>query len=194
LLTDASAAPTLDVPLRGSGGAPLRLARDGPAACAVLPACRLDLIAPSQQTLRKPPPPSNACASMARRWCAAPGLFAQRQRGGRLADRQRPCSDASQAEMLIRARHAPGWSCTAPIAMHCSNGSPAMNLCLVASLLARGRQLERLSDGMTLLAIACSLAPLFGVAPASPAYALLRALVACSAWRTGRYVSPWMPS
>lgn len=52
-----------------------------------------------------------------------------------------------------------------------------MNLRLVASLLARGRQLERLSDGMTLLAIACSLAPLFGVALASPAYALCVALL-----------------
>ena len=38
-----------------------------------------------------------------------------------------------------------------------------MNLSVVASLLARGRQLERLSDGITLLAAACSLAPLLGL-------------------------------
>jgi hypothetical protein len=37
-----------------------------------------------------------------------------------------------------------------------------MNLFVSASLLARGRQLERLSDGITLLALACSLAPLLG--------------------------------
>ncbi|MDU9402367.1 hypothetical protein RTH46_07655 [Pseudomonas sp. zfem004] len=47
-----------------------------------------------------------------------------------------------------------------------------MNLRVVASLLARGRQLERLSDGISLLAIACSLAPLFGLALPSPAHAL----------------------
>lgn len=35
-----------------------------------------------------------------------------------------------------------------------------MNLHLVASLLGRGRQLERLSDGITLLALAYGLAPL----------------------------------
>lgn len=35
-----------------------------------------------------------------------------------------------------------------------------MNLYLVASLLGRGRQLERLSDGITLLALAYGLAPL----------------------------------
>ncbi|MCO7519684.1 MULTISPECIES: hypothetical protein [unclassified Pseudomonas] len=39
-----------------------------------------------------------------------------------------------------------------------------MNLPVVASLLARGRQLERLSDGITLLALAYSLAPLLGIA------------------------------
>lgn len=38
-----------------------------------------------------------------------------------------------------------------------------MNLPVVASLLARGRQLERLSDGITLLALACSLTPLLGI-------------------------------
>ncbi|MCX5507568.1 hypothetical protein [Pseudomonas sp. BJa3] len=38
-----------------------------------------------------------------------------------------------------------------------------MNLLVVASLLARGRQLERWSDGITLLALACSLAPMLGV-------------------------------
>lgn len=38
-----------------------------------------------------------------------------------------------------------------------------MNLFVTASLLARGRQLERLSDGITLLALACSLAPLLGL-------------------------------
>lgn len=44
-----------------------------------------------------------------------------------------------------------------------------MTLHVIASLLARGRQLERLSDGITLLALACSLAPLFGAAlPALP--------------------------
>jgi len=37
-----------------------------------------------------------------------------------------------------------------------------MNLHLVASLLARGAQLERLSDGVTLLALAYGLAPLLG--------------------------------
>lgn len=35
-----------------------------------------------------------------------------------------------------------------------------MNLYLTASLLGRGRQLERLSDGVTLLALAYGLAPL----------------------------------
>lgn len=39
-----------------------------------------------------------------------------------------------------------------------------MNLFVTASLLARGRQLERLSDGITLLALALSLAPLLGLA------------------------------
>ncbi|WP_411383735.1 hypothetical protein ACK3BK_03430 [Pseudomonas sp. L7] len=38
-----------------------------------------------------------------------------------------------------------------------------MNLYLVATLLARGRQLERLSDALTLLAIAYGLAPLLGL-------------------------------
>ncbi|MFJ9992940.1 hypothetical protein ACIQSO_19665 [Pseudomonas putida] len=38
-----------------------------------------------------------------------------------------------------------------------------MNLHLVATLLARGRQLERLSDALTLLAIAYGLAPLLGL-------------------------------
>ncbi|QVM92068.1 hypothetical protein JYG34_03285 [Pseudomonas entomophila] len=38
-----------------------------------------------------------------------------------------------------------------------------MNLFVVASLLARGRQLERLSDGITLLALAYSLVPLLGM-------------------------------
>lgn len=47
-----------------------------------------------------------------------------------------------------------------------------MNLRVVASLLARGRQLERLSDGISLLAIACSLAPLLGVALPALAHAL----------------------
>ncbi|MNG78358.1 hypothetical protein D3C79_369320 [compost metagenome] len=37
-----------------------------------------------------------------------------------------------------------------------------MNLHLVASLLGRGAQLERLSDGITLLALAYGLAPLLG--------------------------------
>ncbi|RCL22249.1 hypothetical protein C6A77_20810 [Pseudomonas sp. AFG_SD02_1510_Pfu_092] len=37
-----------------------------------------------------------------------------------------------------------------------------MNLLVVASLLARGKQLERLSDGLTLLALAYGLAPLLG--------------------------------
>lgn len=52
-----------------------------------------------------------------------------------------------------------------------------MNLHVVASLLARGRQLERLSDGISLLAIASSLAPLFGVALPAPAQALCVVLV-----------------
>ena len=39
-----------------------------------------------------------------------------------------------------------------------------MNLQLTASLLARGRQLERLSDGITLLALGVGLAPLLGAA------------------------------
>ncbi|HGM5578424.1 TPA: hypothetical protein ACKP22_000075 [Pseudomonas putida] len=38
-----------------------------------------------------------------------------------------------------------------------------MNLHLVATLLGRGRQLERLSDALTLLAIAYGLAPLLGL-------------------------------
>ncbi|KAB5618703.1 hypothetical protein F7234_23275 [Pseudomonas putida] len=38
-----------------------------------------------------------------------------------------------------------------------------MNLHLVAILLARGRQLERLSDALTLLAVAYGLAPLLGL-------------------------------
>ena len=47
-----------------------------------------------------------------------------------------------------------------------------MRLFLVASLLARGRQLERLSDGLTLLALACTLAPLLGL-PLAPLSHLL---------------------
>lgn len=39
-----------------------------------------------------------------------------------------------------------------------------MKLSVIACLLARGRQLERLSDGITLLALAFSVAPLFGAA------------------------------
>lgn len=42
-----------------------------------------------------------------------------------------------------------------------------MNLQVVASLLGRGAQLERLSDGITLLALAYGLAPLLG-APLHP--------------------------
>ncbi|MDM3885256.1 hypothetical protein QSV36_06495 [Pseudomonas sp. BCRC 81390] len=38
-----------------------------------------------------------------------------------------------------------------------------MNLLVVASLLGRGKQLERLSDGLTLLALAYGLAPLLNV-------------------------------
>lgn len=38
-----------------------------------------------------------------------------------------------------------------------------MNLHLVATLLARGRQLERLSDALTLLAVAYGLTPLLGL-------------------------------
>ncbi|MBF8709908.1 hypothetical protein IR016_24280 [Pseudomonas putida] len=38
-----------------------------------------------------------------------------------------------------------------------------MTLYVVASLLGRGKQLERLSDGLTLLALAYGLAPLLGV-------------------------------
>lgn len=38
-----------------------------------------------------------------------------------------------------------------------------MTLHLIASLLARGRQLERLSDGIALLALAYGLAPLLGL-------------------------------
>ncbi|WP_194790028.1 hypothetical protein [Pseudomonas sp. UFMG81] len=52
-----------------------------------------------------------------------------------------------------------------------------MNLLVIACLLARGRQLERLSDGITLLALACSLAPLFGVALAALAHALCLMLI-----------------
>ncbi|MBK4996171.1 hypothetical protein IAE39_004345 [Pseudomonas sp. S37] len=37
-----------------------------------------------------------------------------------------------------------------------------MNLLVVAALLGRGKQLERLSDGLTLLALAYGLAPLLG--------------------------------
>lgn len=47
-----------------------------------------------------------------------------------------------------------------------------MNLLVVASLLGRGKQLERLSDGLTLLALAYGLAPLLG-APLQPLAGLL---------------------
>ena len=52
-----------------------------------------------------------------------------------------------------------------------------MNLHVVASLLARGRQLERLSDGITLLALACSLAPLLDLPLSTPARVLCTALL-----------------
>ncbi|MBV4506913.1 hypothetical protein HU751_018960 [Pseudomonas sp. BW13M1] len=51
-----------------------------------------------------------------------------------------------------------------------------MRLYLVASLLARGCQLERLSDGLTLLALACTLAPLLGL-PLAPLPHLLCGLL-----------------
>lgn len=51
-----------------------------------------------------------------------------------------------------------------------------MQLQLVACLLRRGRQLERLSDGLTLLALAIGLAPLLGGNP-NPASALLCGLL-----------------
>ncbi|MFV3289245.1 hypothetical protein ACNFBR_10935 [Pseudomonas sp. NY11955] len=47
-----------------------------------------------------------------------------------------------------------------------------MNLRVVASLLGRGKQLERLSDGLSLLALAYGLAPLLG-APLQPLASLL---------------------
>ncbi|WEK31788.1 MAG: hypothetical protein P0Y58_06225 [Candidatus Pseudomonas phytovorans] len=47
-----------------------------------------------------------------------------------------------------------------------------MNLRVVASLLGRGKQLERMSDGLTLLALAYGLAPLLG-APLQPRASLL---------------------
>ncbi|MEN5038360.1 hypothetical protein [Pseudomonas sp. TWI929] len=47
-----------------------------------------------------------------------------------------------------------------------------MNLLVVASLLGRGKQLERLSDGLTLLALGYGLAPLLG-APLQPLASLL---------------------
>ncbi|WP_296229871.1 hypothetical protein [Pseudomonas sp. UBA4617] len=47
-----------------------------------------------------------------------------------------------------------------------------MNLLVVASLLGRGKQLERLSDGLTLLALAYGLAPLLN-APLQPLASLL---------------------
>ncbi len=47
-----------------------------------------------------------------------------------------------------------------------------MNLLVVASLLGRGKQLERLSDGLTLLALAYGLAPLLN-APLPPLASLL---------------------
>ncbi|AYG46696.1 hypothetical protein DV532_21315 [Pseudomonas sp. Leaf58] len=47
-----------------------------------------------------------------------------------------------------------------------------MNLLVVASLLGRGKQLERLSDGLSLLALAYGLAPLLG-APLLPLASLL---------------------
>lgn len=52
-----------------------------------------------------------------------------------------------------------------------------MNLHVVASLLARGRQLERLSDGITLLALASSLAPLLGLPLSTLARVLCAALL-----------------
>jgi hypothetical protein len=51
-----------------------------------------------------------------------------------------------------------------------------MNLQLTASLLARGSQLERLSDGITLLALGVGLAPLLG-ASLPPLGSLLCALL-----------------
>lgn len=51
-----------------------------------------------------------------------------------------------------------------------------MQLQLVASLLRRGRQLDRLSGGLTLLALAGGLAPLLGGKP-NPASALLCGLL-----------------
>ena len=53
-----------------------------------------------------------------------------------------------------------------------------MTLYLIASLLARGRQLERLSDGIALLALAYGLAPLLGLPLHPLASALCLALVA----------------
>ncbi|MBV4489864.1 hypothetical protein [Pseudomonas oryzicola] len=47
-----------------------------------------------------------------------------------------------------------------------------MSLLVVASLLGRGKQLERLSDGLTLLALAYGLAPLLN-APLQPLASLL---------------------
>lgn len=51
-----------------------------------------------------------------------------------------------------------------------------MKLSVVASLLARGAQLERLSDGISLLALAYGLAPLLG-APLQPLASLACALL-----------------
>ncbi|MFK3682989.1 MULTISPECIES: hypothetical protein [Pseudomonas] len=52
-----------------------------------------------------------------------------------------------------------------------------MNLHLVATLLARGQQLERVSDGISLLALAYALAPLLGLALPALASALCILLV-----------------
>ncbi|CAK13633.1 hypothetical protein [Pseudomonas entomophila] len=52
-----------------------------------------------------------------------------------------------------------------------------MNLFVIASLLVRGRQLERLSDGITLLALACSLAPLLDLPLPTLASVLCAALL-----------------
>lgn len=50
-----------------------------------------------------------------------------------------------------------------------------MNLRVVASLLGRGKQLERLADGLTLLALAYGLTPLLGL-PLAPLASVLLAL------------------
>ncbi|AVH36916.1 hypothetical protein AL532_11570 [Pseudomonas monteilii] len=53
-----------------------------------------------------------------------------------------------------------------------------MNLRVVASLLGRGKQLERLSDGLTLLALAYGLTPLLGLPLAPLASVLCSVLLA----------------